>query len=129
MDGFHHPLQHRVEDLARLFGIAVGEQLHGALELGEQHGDLLALPFQSALGGEDLLGKMPGRVGLRAGEAARWLGGERGSAGPAELLAWRDRGATARAGRLEPGATVLAEARARVVLSLAPGTLHTGAST
>jgi hypothetical protein len=29
---------------------------------------------------------------------------------------------------LKPGATVLAEARARVVLSLAPGTLHDSAS-
>src|SRR5207244_3509840 len=60
--------------------------------------------------------------------AARWLGGERGAAGPAELLAWRDGGATARAGCLKPGATVLAETRGRVVLHLAPGTLHARAS-
>jgi hypothetical protein len=30
-------------------GVAVGEQLHGALEIGEQHGDLLTLAFDSAL--------------------------------------------------------------------------------
>jgi hypothetical protein len=29
--------------LARLFGIAVGEQLHGALEVGEEDRDVLAL--------------------------------------------------------------------------------------
>ncbi len=63
-----------------------------------------------------------------AGEAACWLGGERGAARPAELLAPCDGGATARAGPLEPGATVLAEMRARVVLSLAPGAGHAGAS-
>jgi hypothetical protein len=43
-----------------------------------------------------------------------------------ELLARRDGEATARAGCLKPGATVLAEACARVVLSLAPGTRHAG---
>src|SRR5262252_11149946 len=42
MDRFHHPLDHRVEELAGLLGIAVGKQLHGALEVGEQHRDLLA---------------------------------------------------------------------------------------
>src|SRR5438445_11877128 len=128
MDGLHHSLEHRVENLARLLGVAVGQQLHRPLEVGEEDGYLLALALQGAFRGEDLLGEVPGGVGFGAGEAARWLGGERGAAGPAELLARRDRGATARAGCLEPGATVLAEARARVVLSLAPGTFHAGAS-
>ena len=44
----HHALEHRVEELARLLGIAVGQQLHRALEVREQHGDLLALAFQRA---------------------------------------------------------------------------------
>ena len=56
--GLHHALEHRVEELAGLFGIAVGQQLHRALEVGEQHGDLLALAFQGGLGGEDFLGQM-----------------------------------------------------------------------
>ena len=128
VDGLHHPFEDGVEDLARLLGVAVGEQLHRALEVGEEDRDLLALAFEGGLGGEDLLGEVLGGVRLGAGEAARWLGGERGAAGPTELLARRDGGATARAGRLKPGATVLAEARARVVLRLAPGTLHAGAS-
>ena len=49
MDGLHHPLEDRVEELARLLGVAVGEQLHRALEVGEEHGDLLALALEGAL--------------------------------------------------------------------------------
>ena len=43
VDGLHHPLEDGVEELARLLGVAVGEQLHRALEVGEEHRDLLAL--------------------------------------------------------------------------------------
>ena len=46
VDGLHHPLEHGVEELARLLGVAVGEQLHRALEVGEEHGDLLALALE-----------------------------------------------------------------------------------
>ena len=49
MHRLHHPLEHRVEELARLLGVAVGQQLHRALEVGEEHGDLLALAFEGAL--------------------------------------------------------------------------------
>src|SRR5215510_4047493 len=93
MDRVHHTFEHGIEKLARLLGIAVGEQLHRALE---------------------------------AGEAAPWIGGERGAAGPTELLPRRERSSTARAGRFEPRAAVLAEARVCLVLSLAAGTLHPG---
>ncbi len=48
VDGLHHALEHRIEELAGLFGVAVGEQLHGALEVGEEDGDLLALAFERA---------------------------------------------------------------------------------
>jgi hypothetical protein len=37
-----------IENLARLLGIAVGQQLHRALEIGEQHGDLFALALEGA---------------------------------------------------------------------------------
>ena len=66
VDGLHHPLEDRVEELARLLGVAVGEQLHRALEVGEQDRDLLALAFQGGLGGEDLLGEVLRGVGRRA---------------------------------------------------------------
>ena len=64
VDGLHHPLEHRVEDLARFLGITVGEQLHRALEVGEEYGDLLALALQGGLGREDLLGEVLRGVGL-----------------------------------------------------------------
>jgi hypothetical protein len=66
----HHALQHRVEELAGLLGVAVGEQLHRALEVSEQHRDLLAFSFEGAFGGEDFLGEIGGRVAewrVRAG--------------------------------------------------------------
>jgi len=62
MDGVHHQREDWIDELTRLFGIAIGEQLHGALEVGEQHGDLLALAFKRGLGGEDLLGEVLRRV-------------------------------------------------------------------
>ena len=57
-----------------LLGIAVGwGGSDGALEIGKQHGDLLALAFQGAFGGEDLLRQIG--VGYTLG------GGRRRSAG------------------------------------------------
>ena len=46
MDGLHHALEDGVEELPRLLGVAVGQQLHRALEVGEEHRDLLALAFE-----------------------------------------------------------------------------------
>ena len=74
--GRHQAFEDRVERLAGFFGIPVGEQLHGALQVGEEHRDLLALAFESALRVEDLLSQMHGRVrawarsGSLAGTAA-----------------------------------------------------------
>ena len=85
VDGLHHALEHRVEELARFLGIAVGEQLHRALEVGEEHRDLLALALQRGLRGEDLLGEVLGGVGLGGGEAAG-LRRERGAAGRQNFL-------------------------------------------
>jgi len=42
MDRLHHALQDRVEKLAGLLRVAIRQQLHRALEIGEQHRDLLA---------------------------------------------------------------------------------------
>src|SRR5438309_296830 len=56
--GGHQALQHRVEQLARFLGVAVGQEFHGALEVGEQHRDLFALAFQGAAGGENFLGQI-----------------------------------------------------------------------
>ena len=48
-------VQGRVEERLGRFGVEVADQLRRALEVGKQHGDLLALAFQGAFGGEDLL--------------------------------------------------------------------------
>jgi hypothetical protein len=55
MDGLHHPLEDGIQELPGFLGIAVGQELHGALEVGEEDRDLLALPFQRGLRGEDAL--------------------------------------------------------------------------
>jgi hypothetical protein len=57
--------QDGVEELPGLFRIAFGQEFHRALEVRKKHGDLLALPFQGAPRGENLLGQIGGRVGAR----------------------------------------------------------------
>ena len=64
VDGLHHPFEDGIENLARLLGVAVGEQLHGALEVSEEDRDLLALAFQGGFGRQDLLGEVLRGVGL-----------------------------------------------------------------
>ena len=54
--GCHHAFQDRVEELPRFLGVAVGQQLHRAFEVGKEHRHLLALAFQGTPGGQDLLG-------------------------------------------------------------------------
>ena len=58
VDGGHHAFEHGVENRARLLRVSVGQQLHGPLDVGKQHRDLLALPFEGGAGGEDLLGQI-----------------------------------------------------------------------
>jgi hypothetical protein len=58
VDGLHHPFQHGIEDVPGLLGIAIGQELHRALEVREEYRDLFAFPFESALRGEDLLGEV-----------------------------------------------------------------------
>ena len=79
-----------------LFGVAVGEQLRRAFEVGKQHGDLLALAFQRAAGGEDLLRE----IGRGVGEWAPGLGTPRADGGcgrvPASPVQTKPRPASSR---------------------------------
>ena len=75
VNSLHHVFEDGVEDLPRLLGVPVGQQLHGPLEISKQHCDLLALPFQGAFGCEDLLGEMPRSIGAWG---AKFRGGHRG---------------------------------------------------
>ena len=67
----HHAVEHRVQELARLLGVAVGQQGHGAFEVGKQHGDVLALAFEGGAGGEDFLRQ----IGRGVGQRGTLLGG------------------------------------------------------
>ena len=49
MDGLHHVLEDGVENLARVLRVTIGQELHRALEVGEEDGDLLAFAFQGGL--------------------------------------------------------------------------------
>jgi hypothetical protein len=87
--GLHHVLEHGVEQLPGLLGIAVGEKLHRAPEIGEEYRHLLALPFKGALRRENLLGEVFRGVGLRRIELRLRAGGgwaERSAASAAEFL-------------------------------------------
>jgi hypothetical protein len=65
MDGLHHAFEHGIEKFPGLLGVAVGEQFHGPFEVGEEDSDLLALAFEGAPGGEDLLREVLRGIGLR----------------------------------------------------------------
>ncbi len=122
MDRLHHQLQHRVDDFARLLGIAVGEQLHRPLEVGEEHCDLLALAFEGTLRREDAFGEVFGGVG--GGRSPRLSRSDRRSALEAELCRRGQLCAAIWAASGERGSALLAELRLRRVVLAALGTLH-----
>jgi len=126
VDGLHHVLEDRIENLARLLRIAVGEQLHRALEVGEQHGHLLPLALERGLGRQDAFGEVPRRVGLRPAEAGLRGLVERCRALPAELVPGRVTGSARGAGGGQRGRALAAEARVGGIVGPAAGTHHTG---
>src|SRR5262249_53997570 len=73
MDGLHHPLENRVQQLPSFLRIPVGEELHRSFEVGEEHCDLFALAFQGGLRGEDLLSEMLRSVCFWRAEST-WIG-------------------------------------------------------
>ena len=128
VNGVHHEREDRVEKGARLLGIPVGEQLGRALEVGEEHGDLLALSFHRGPAGEDLLGDVGRRVHAGRGEARR---SDRGrvdglAALRAESPPGGDRRPAGRTGRGQPRPAVRAEPSVLGILCLAPRAGHAG---
>jgi hypothetical protein len=80
VDGLHHALQHRIEEVPCLLGVPVGQEFQGPFQVGKQHGHLLAFAFQGTAGGQDLLGEIGWRVGQRRPcWGLRWHGGGYGS--------------------------------------------------
>jgi hypothetical protein len=88
MHRLDHALENWIEDLPCLFGVAIGQQLRGAFEVGEEHRHLLALAFERGPGLQDLLGEMVGNVGRRCPSrvGGRHFGGGR-LTGPDQHLA------------------------------------------
>jgi hypothetical protein len=130
VDGVHHPAEHGVQDAASIFGIAVGEQLHRAFEIGEEDGHLLALAFESRAGGEDALGKMLGSVGVRRGlrrchrDGRGGCGSDASAALVAEAAARGVLVATRGTGGVQLGTALVAELGTVAVLVLALRALH-----
>src|SRR5262245_22912579 len=96
MHSLRHVCEHRVENLPRLLGIPICQQLHRALEVSEKHRDLLALTFEGRPGDEDLLGEMFRDVALGgtepgSGREAFWGERRRMSAPRTELCFRRQR--------------------------------------
>ena len=96
MHRLHHQRQGRVDDLARLLGVEVFEQVHGALDVGKQGGDGLALAvggparLQGRLLGQDALGQVARRVGDGTGLApSRRLRGWRPASRAGRADGWR----------------------------------------
>ena len=113
--GLHHVIEHRIEERAGLLGIALDEQLHRALEIGEEHRDLLALALQRAPGGEDLLGEVLRRIDARRAPDHRPTAEPLPTAATEPTARWVEVAAGC-ACHLEPGAATIAEAR--------PGGIH-----
>src|SRR5215467_3800083 len=126
----HHALEHRIEKLAGLLGIAIGEELHRPSEVGEEDGDLLALPFQGRFGGEDSFGQLRRRVGSGRTEFPFLVDGRnsRLSTASAELLDVLIREAACLAHGAQRQTALTAKAAPLAILGLAPWTLHVQAS-
>src|SRR5580765_1793051 len=110
-----------------LLGVEAFGESHGVDHVGEEHAHVLALSFERAAGGEDLLDKMPRGVGAGVTRRHRRAGTrrERRAAGVAELLARRIEGPAAPAGHaVERGAALAAEAGVFAVLVPAVGAPH-----
>src|SRR5215468_5256272 len=123
----HHALEHRIEKLAGLLGIAIGEELHRPSEVGEKHGDLLALSFQGRLRREDPFGQLRRRVGSGRTEFPFLEVDGRNSrlsTASAELLGVLIREAARLAHGAQRQTALTAKSAPLAILGLAPWTLH-----
>ena len=58
-----------IEELPGFLGIAIGQELHRAFEVGKENRDMFALALQGCLGGEDLIGEIFGGIAIGRGKA------------------------------------------------------------
>ena len=60
----HHHAERRIQDPPGVLRIGVLDQRERTLDVGEQHGDLLALALERRARAQDALGQMPGHAGF-----------------------------------------------------------------
>jgi hypothetical protein len=122
-------MQGRVKELPGLFRIKARDQLRGAFDIGEQHGDLLALAFQVTTRGQNFLSQVFGGVGCRGDNLGRHGGlrTNRLSAFEAEFGARRQLNVALSARQPQTAAALQAKFRPRRIVLLALRALHTGA--
>src|SRR6266496_3104281 len=65
VNAFGEDLEETIHDAVPLLRVELGGQFRRSPDVGEQDGDLLALAFEGAAGGEDLLGEVFRSVGAR----------------------------------------------------------------
>src|SRR5215813_5917574 len=128
MNGLHQPFEDGIENLASLLRVAIGEELHRALEVGEEHGDLLALALEPTLREEDLLREMLGRIGLGRREGGAHGLPQRCATLTTELLPRGNRFAAGGTRYGERNSALPAEPLIRGVFGPSTGTRHVGAS-
>ena len=121
--------EHEIEGVAHepmhFLGIEPLRERGEARHVHEKHRDLLPLAGEGAARGENLLGEVPRRVGLRGGKTARrGLAVERPAAIVTEAIAWWVARLAARADDLEPRPAASAEADARGIRMAAARTGH-----
>src|SRR5439155_24469889 len=104
-------LEEAVHDPVPVFWVELLGELHRALHVGEEDGDLLALAFEGGARGEDFLGQVLGRVGARVGRCSLRLGCQGRSTLGAELRRRRWFGPACRAQAREGRGALRAELR------------------
>src|SRR4030095_12615368 len=62
MHRVHHHMKHRIDNLLRLFGIAVFDQLHRVPDVGKENGDLLPFSFKGLPRGQYFFSEMSGNI-------------------------------------------------------------------
>ena len=123
---FHHRLENRVDDLARFFRVSVSQQFERALDVGEQHRDLLALALEHSFRRQDFFRQVAGDVTLGGVGRGRLVGSRayRLSAGEAKARARGQLGATLCATEQQAAPALNAEFRLCGVFLEASRALH-----
>src|SRR5262245_17967966 len=125
VDCLDHAVNHRLEEFLRILGIKVGKQFHRAIDVSEQHGDLLALTLECYPRGQNLVGEVLGGIVLGRGEASIVRRRLQGMATfRAELGCGRHPASAISTSSPQRSCTLLAELRLSSVFVVAFRTLH-----